>query len=116
VSNDIEIQFPKKIGPRILLLSVSTSIVAIFTAGWVALAQVKGTSEKTATATVEPVKAEVETLKLTLKEHIKDAGENTRRTDEKLHEAQMDIRALYKAVMTGQRQPRLEKPPEDGGQ
>ncbi|UOF77435.1 hypothetical protein [Caudoviricetes sp.] len=35
-----------------------------------------------------------------------------------IHEVQADIRALYKAVMTGQPQPRLEVPhvPLDGGQ
>jgi len=32
-----------------------------------------------------------------------------------IHELQLDVRALYKAVMTGQAQPRLEAPAKDGG-
>lgn len=59
-----------------------------------------------------------------LRQHVRE--ENARHDQEEqrytqvkddLHEVQMDIRALYRAVQTGMPQPRLEKPPPsvDGG-
>lgn len=37
--------------------------------------------------------------------------QSTKQLKEDVHETQVDIRALYKAVMTGQKQDRLEVPP-----
>jgi len=55
-----------------------------------------------------------------LEEERRHAAEEQqyRQVKEDLHEVQMDIRALYRAVQTGQPQPRLERPlpqPIDGG-
>lgn len=48
-------------------------------------------------------------------EHVKDSGQAHLQLKQDLHEVQMDIRALYRAVQTGARQERLERPPPDGG-
>lgn len=48
---------------------------------------------------------------------VEDLGRRVERVEKQVPEIQADIRALYRAVMTGQAQPRLEVPalPQDGG-
>lgn len=58
-----------------------------------------------------PTKLEVDALKGRVA--TVEQGQVLLRQD--VRETQADIRALYKAVMTGQRQERLEQPPVDGG-
>ena len=61
-----------------------------------------------------------EALKVTtgrLDAHLKDDAEFRREMSRRQDEASADIRALYKTVLTGERQYRLERPlpPPDGG-
>lgn len=67
-------------------------------------------------AGVQDVSHRAQELERKLEDHIQDSGEVHRRTAEDMHELQMDIRALYKTMTTGERSPRLERPPNDGGQ
>lgn len=60
---------------------------------------------------------QVEELREKLRQHEAESSEVHTATRADLHEIQADVRALYKALMTGAPQPRLEKPqPQpDGG-
>jgi len=59
--------------------------------------------------------ADAGVVPVTLK--VDDLGRRVERVEMQVPEIQADIRALYRAVMTGQAQPRLEVPalPQDGG-
>ncbi len=59
--------------------------------------------------------ADTGVIPVTLK--VEDLGRRVERVEKQVPEIQADIRALYRAVMTGQAQPRLEVPalPQDGG-
>ena len=50
-----------------------------------------------------------------LRRHERESAEVHQAIKADVTEVQRDIRALYKAVMTGQRQERLEVPAKDGG-
>lgn len=49
-----------------------------------------------------------------LEEHKSESAQAHRQMREDTHEVQMDVRALYKALMTKKPQPRLERPPDGG--
>ena len=98
-----------------LLLSIGVgSIISIFVGGWAAYAQVTDIAEKKVDGGTAAMKQQVDDLSKKFDQHQADSGQVHRELKEDLHEVQMDLRALYKAVMTGERQPRLEKP-VDGG-
>lgn len=97
------------------LLTIGTTIVVF--KGKDALAQ-------QVDAGVQPVKTDLAVVK---EEQKRQADETERvknkqaafeiKVDKRFDEQGADIRALYKAIMTGQKQDRLEKPlPSDGGQ
>lgn len=66
---------------------------------------------------VAPVAEAVKVQTERLDEHLKDDAESKREVTRRLDEGSADIRALYKAVMTGEKQYRLERPlpAPDGG-
>lgn len=68
-------------------------------------------------AGLQRTKQQVDDLEAKFDMHIKDAAAERRALTEDLHEVQMDIRALYKVVQTGERSARLERPlpTPDGG-
>ena len=94
-------------------IALVLAILGGFGSGYVHLI---GSARAQAQDGVAPLKAEVEILRADLDEHKKDAGENQRQIKAQVFEQSMDIRALYKAIMTGNRQPRLEVPPADAGE
>lgn len=58
---------------------------------------------------------QVQVLGERFERHEKDSADVHAAIKQDMAEVQRDIRALYKAVMTGQRQERLETLPKDGG-
>jgi hypothetical protein len=86
-------------------LTIATAVVAVSTA-FGAYMFIMNQALAQTDAGVGPVVKRVETLEQQQKELRGD-----------VHEVQMDVRALYKAVMTGRPQERLEQPPavKDGG-
>lgn len=49
-----------------------------------------------------------------LEQHVADEGQSRRQLRADIHETQADIRALYKTVVTGRPQERLEQMPDGG--
>lgn len=103
---------------REALLVVTSSIVLLGAgAGGVVWAQGKldgGVAEK-----VAPLRDDIDTERKRLAEHLADDAQQRREVTRRLDETSADIRALYKAVMTGRPQERLEHPApdtKDGGQ
>lgn len=86
-------------------LTIAMVVVAVGTA-FGAYRVVLGEALAQTDAGMAPIKQRVDTLEQQQKELRSD-----------VHEVQTDIRALYKAVMTGRPQERLERPPpsKDGG-
>lgn len=82
-------------------IAIGSVVVAVFGAGWAAYAQVDNRVQEKGAALVQPLEARLKIVE----------GE-TASVKNDVHEVQADIRALYKAVMTGNPQPRLEG---DGG-
>lgn len=64
-------------------------------------------------AGVKPLERQVETLDRQVQAHEAESRRVHSEMKDELNEVQADIRALYKAVMTKEPQPRLENP--DGG-
>lgn len=93
--------FRRQLGGNVLV-----AMIAIGGATFGAWRAVAGEARSQADAGVLPVKLEVE-----------DLSRRVKRVEDQTSEVQADIRALYKAVMTGDRQPRLEQPAPrvDGG-
>lgn len=93
--------FRKQFGGNVLALVIigGGSVVG----AWRAVA---GEARQQADAGVQPIKLEVD-----------DLSRRVKRVEDQTVEVQADIRALYKAVMTGAPQPRLEQPAPrvDGG-
>ena len=103
---------------REALLVVTSSIVLLGAgAGGVVWAQAKldgGVAEK-----VAPLREDIDAERVRLDEHLKDDAQQRREVTRRLDETSADIRALYRAVMTGRPQERLEQPvpaATDGGQ
>lgn len=65
-------------------------------------------------AGVVPVARRVDELDAAFKAHAVESQQVHAEIRDDLHELQQDVRALYRAVQTGQPQPRLERP-VDGG-
>ena len=59
---------------------------------------------------VQPVADALRVETERLDQHLKDDAASKREVTQRLDESSADIRALYKAVMTGERQYRLERP------
>lgn len=87
-----------------VLKNAIVAVVAVFLAGWATYATVTHAAEQTVDAGLVPLRVRVEAL---------EQGQASVRED--IGEVQRDIRALYKAVVTGQRQERLEQPVDGGG-
>ena len=79
------------------VVAIGSVVIAVFGAGWAAYAQVDNRVQEKGNALVQPIEA-----RLKIVEGEQAAVKND------VHEVQADIRALYKAVMTGNPQPRLE--------
>ena len=88
------------------------AILSGFLGGYVHLL---GEARAQSDAGVTPLSRRLDQLEAAHVSHVKDAGEAQRLVREQMHEVQMDIRALYRSQRTGERAPRLEKPPVDGG-
>lgn len=84
------------------------AILGSFGSGLVTL---EGRARAETDAGVRPIQAQLDAVSARVEKTERDA--NNLRAD--VHEVQADLRSLYKAVMTGERQPRLEVPPVDGG-
>lgn len=97
-----------------LLIVTSSAVLLGAGAGSVVWAQAK--LDGGVEAKLAPLQAELEADKTKLEEHLKDDAQSRREVTRRLDETSADIRALYRAVMTGAPQPRLEQPPKDGGQ
>ena len=93
----------------------SIAAIVIATVSTVAFAQDAGT--KAAVEETRTVKAQAEATAKALEQHLLDDAQAKRETRGVLSEQSADIRALYRAVMTGQPQARLERPAQlpDGG-
>lgn len=94
--------------------TVGGLIVAVFLGGWAALASVTHAAEQTVDGGLAPVRQQVGALEQRLERHIDDEARHHAAAEAKSEELQADVRALYRAVMTGRPQERLEKP-SDGG-
>lgn len=99
---------------RALLVIGVASVVAVFGAGWAAYAQTASVAQAKADEVARPLERRQADLEQQLERHMKDAGDRDRRVQADLHELQLDVRALYRAIQTGAPQPRLEAP-VDGG-
>jgi hypothetical protein len=66
---------------------------------------------------IDEAKAQSDAGMIPLAKRIELVEADQKTIKQDVHETQVDIRALYKAVMTGQKQDRLEVPPNglDGG-
>lgn len=95
---------------------VAAMVVAIFTAGWLGYSTVVHAAESSVDAELVPLKEEVVVIKAQLNRHLDEEAAHHRQQEDQVKEMQADIRALYKAVMTGTRQDRLEKPADGGNQ
>lgn len=86
--------------------SLIAAMLAALAVGFTAYRAVAAEAKDAADAGVHPVRVEVD-----------DLSRRVKRVEDQTSEVQADIRALYKAVMTGVPQPRLEAPPAkpDGG-
>jgi hypothetical protein len=86
--------------------SLIAALLAALAVGFGAYKAVAGEAREAADAGIRPVKLEVD-----------DLGRRVSRVESQTIEVQADIRALYKAVMTGRPQERLEHPAPrvDGG-
>lgn len=84
-------------------------IVAIIAVGGATLGAWKAVAQEAR------AQADAGVVPVTLK--VEDLGRRVERVERQVPELQADIRALYRAVMTGAPQPRLEQPalPQDGG-
>lgn len=93
--------FRRQLGGNLVVAALAIGGATL--GAWKAVAQ---EARNQADAGVQPV-----TLK------VDDLGRRVERVEKQVPEIQADIRALYRAVMTGQAQPRLEVPalPQDGG-
>lgn len=100
---------------REALLVVTSSVILLGAgAGGVVWAQSK--LDGGVEAKLVPLQAALDADKRKLEEHLVDDAQSRREVTRRLDETSADIRALYRAVMTGAPQPRLEAPPKDGGQ
>lgn len=97
--------------PGRIFRSEAKLIIAAALAGMAAFAYGQSRFES---KTAEQIDAGIEPVEKRLT--IVEQQQKEQRAD--IHEVQADIRALYKAVMTGREQPRLERPlvAPDGGQ
>lgn len=87
------------------LVAAMTAVGAVFGAYKLLLSEARAEAD----AGIAPVERRVQVLEQEAKQQREDT-----------HEVQMDIRSLYRAVTTGKKQERLEKPPpppapKDGG-
>lgn len=98
----------------LMLLAVCIFVAGVTLYGTRALGQ---TVDDRVDAGLRHTERQVGELQIQFDTHVKDAAEEKRQLKADLHEVQMDIRALYRAMQTGERQPRLERPlPQvDGG-
>ena len=100
-----------------VMIATSSIVLLGAGAGTVVWAQAKldgGVAEK-----VAPLREDIDAERVRLDEHLKDDAQQRREVTRRLDETSADIRALYKAVMTGRPQERLEQPvpaATDGGQ
>jgi len=78
-------------------IAIGSVVIAVFGAGWTALGQVDTRVKERTENAVAPIEARLK---------IVEGEQAAVKSD--VHEVQADIRALYKAVMTGNPQPRLE--------
>ena len=86
--------------------SIIAALIAALAVGFTAWRAVAAEAKDAADAGIHPVRVEVD-----------DLSRRVKRVEDQTSEVQADIRALYKAVMTGTPQPRLEAPlaRPDGG-
>lgn len=99
---------------REAVLVVASSVVLLGAgAGGVVWAQSK--LDGGVEAKLAPLQEALDSDKRKLEEHLVDDAQSRREVTRRLDETSADIRALYRAVMTGAPQPRLEAPPKDGG-
>jgi len=97
---------------KLVVMAIVVAVGTAFGAYRVVLNEARAQTD----AGVEEVKWGQTRLDQRLDQHIKDSGQAHQQLKGDMHEVQMDMRALYRAVMTGQPQPRLERPPDlDGG-
>ena len=89
-------------------IAVVLAILGSTVTGYIALVN---TAHAQALDGDKPLQAQIDVLASRIDKAEKDAG--AIRAD--MREVQADIRLLYKAVMTGAKQERLEHPPVDGG-
>lgn len=95
-------------GNAITVKTIVTAVVGIFTAGWFTYAAVVHASETILDAGVAPVTRRVGDLEERFDRHVREESIERDAQAKKVDEIQTDIRALYRAVMTKQPQPRLE--------
>lgn len=90
-----------------------TTMVTVIAAAVYAQATVEARVDRRIDAGMAPVLQQMERLDGEVKRHEAESARVHLEIKDDLHELQADIRALYKAVQTGQPQPRLET--HDGG-
>lgn len=97
----------RSFGAKLTAAISGLSVAMALGTAWAVFHTLEARAQERVDAGLAPMAKRVEVLE-----------QDQRHLREDVHEVQVDIRALYKAVTTGQRQERLEQPPppKDGGQ